>query len=71
MNEDVSRLPALDTDPSLAPDEGEEGRVAAVVEDGDGEGGAPITVIDRADRLAVEHGDALARDDEDEARALD
>ncbi len=69
MNEDASRLPALDTDPSLAPDEGEEGRVAAVVEDS--EGGAPITVIDRADRLAVEHSDAPARDDEDEARALD
>jgi len=71
MNKDVSRLPTMDTNPSFAPDEGDESRVAAIVEDGDGEGAAPITVIDRADRLAVEHSDAPARDDEDEARALD
>ena len=68
MNEDTARLPALDTDPSLAPDEGDENRVAAVVEQG--EDAAPIRVIDRADRLAVEHSDAPAEDD-DEARALD
>jgi hypothetical protein len=69
MNEDTARLPAWDTDPSLAPDEGDENRVVAVVEQG--EGAAPITVIDRADRLAVEHAAPPTRDDEDEARALD
>ncbi len=69
MNEDTARLPAWDTDPSLAPDEGDENRVVAVVEQG--EGAAPITVIDRADRLAVEHAAPLTRDDEDEARTLD
>ena len=69
MNEDTARLPAMDTDPSLAPDEGEEGRVVGAVEQDDA--GAPIIVIDRADRLAVEHGDAPVGGDEDEARALD
>ncbi len=69
MNEDTSRLPALGTDPSLAPDEGDENRVTSVVEDG--EGAAPITVIDRADRRAVEHAAAPTQDDDDEARTLD
>ncbi len=69
MNEDTARLPAWDTDPSLAPDEGDENRVVGVVEQG--EDAAPITVIDRADRLAVEHAATPARDDEDEARTLD
>jgi len=69
MNEDTSRLPVMDTDPSLAPDEGEEGRVVGAVEEG--ADGAPITVIDRADRLAVEHDATPPRDDEDEAQALD
>ena len=69
MNEDTSRLPAWDTDPSLAPDEGEQNRVAGAVEEG--AGAAPITVIDRADRRAVEHAAAPTQDDNDEARALD
>ncbi len=76
MNDDLSRLPRLDTDPGLEPDEGEESRLGAVAED-DGAGGR-VTVFDRADRLAVEHASAPARDateptldEEDDARALD
>jgi len=76
MNEDAARLLRLDTDPALEPDEGEESRLGAVVED-DGAGGR-VTVFDRADRLAVEHAGERARndgepvqDDADDARALD
>lgn len=62
MNEETGR-PPLDTDPKLPPDEGEISRLAAVVEEDDA--GTPITVIDRGDRLSVDHNMAPAQGSED------
>ncbi len=65
------RVRSLETDPDIARDEGEESRLASVVDTDEDD--APVTVIDRADRLAVEHDEERdpAREDEDDERALD